>query len=100
MAIDTNVVAYCFFQRKFSTDATRILTLLTNISVPFLWKSEFRNVLSLYLRKQLLTLEEVLEIYALAEQRLTVVNVKNNTPQVLDLVNRSTCSAYDCEFVA
>lgn len=100
MVIDTNVVAYCFFQGKFSTDAIRLLALLTNASVPPLWQSEFRNVLSLYLRKQLVTLDEALEIYVLAGQRLSVVRVKDNTAQVLDLVNRSTCSAYDCEFVA
>ncbi len=100
MVVDTNVVASCFFQGKFSTDAIRLLALLTNATVPPLWQSEFRNVLSLYLRKQLITIDAALEIYALAEQRLLVVHAKNNTFQVLDLVNRSTCSAYDCEFVA
>lgn len=65
-----------------------------------LWQSEFRNVLTLYLRRQLVSIEESLEIYLLAEERLFIAQSDASAQLVLELVGRSSCSAYDCEFVA
>jgi len=99
MVLDTNVVAYCFFPGRFSEDAIKLVGLVSDAPVPPLWQSEFRNVLTLYLRKELLSIEEAVEIYSLAEERLTVIQPDKPTPRVLKLVNNSSCSAYDCEFI-
>ncbi|VAX06660.1 hypothetical protein MNBD_GAMMA26-424 [hydrothermal vent metagenome] len=99
MVLDTNVVAYCFFPGRFSEDAIKLIGLVSDAPVPSLWQSEFRNVLTLYLRKELLSIEEAVEIYSLAEERLTVIQPDKPTPRVLTLVNNSGCSAYDCEFI-
>jgi predicted nucleic acid-binding protein len=61
---------------------------------------EFRNVLSLYLRKNLLTFEEILLILQQAEALLAHNGYKVASAEVMGLVNSSNCSAYDCEFVA
>lgn len=100
MVLDTNVVAYCFFPGQFSDDAIELLANLSHAAVPALWQSEFRNVLALYLRKRLVTFEEAVEIYCLAEERLSIFHLDVGTKPVLELVNQSLCSAYDCEFVA
>jgi predicted nucleic acid-binding protein len=52
------------------------------------------------LRKKNLTLTEALEIIEFVENKLRLVEYNVNSTQVLELVNISICSAYDCEFVA
>lgn len=100
MVLDTNVVAYCFFLGRFSADAIKLLALDSDVAVPPLWQSEFRNVLTLYLRKKLVSFEEAVEMHLLAEERLSIVQSDATTQHVLKLVNNSSCSAYDCEFIA
>lgn len=100
MVVDTNVVAYCFFPGRFSDDAIKLLASISNAAVPSLWQSEFRSVLTLYLRKRLVSFEEAVEIYFLAEERLSIVQMDAAAQSVLEMVNHSSCSAYDCEFVA
>ena len=100
MVLDTNVVAYCFFPGQFSDDAIKLLAQNSDAVAPPLWQSEFRNVLALYLRKKLVSFEEAVEIYFLAKERLSIVQFDGFTLPVLSLVNNSSCSAYDCEFVA
>jgi predicted nucleic acid-binding protein len=65
-----------------------------------LWRSEFRSVLSQYLRKDLLTFEEVLIILEQAEDLLGDDEYEVPSAHVMQMVNSSSCSAYDCEFVA
>ncbi len=68
--------------------------------VPFLWKSEFRNVLTLYIRQAHLSLEDAQNIMNEAEEFLTGNEYEVNSFEVFELVSTSNCSAYDCEFVA
>lgn len=67
---------------------------------PVLWKSEFRNVLALYFRKEIYDLPTTLQIMEQAEALMTSNEFQVNSTQVLSLVKDSSCSAYDCEFVA
>jgi predicted nucleic acid-binding protein len=66
---------------------------------PSLWRSEFRNVLGLYLRQQILTLSEALIIQEEAEALMADHEFCITSVQVLTLTDGSHCSAYDCEFV-
>jgi predicted nucleic acid-binding protein len=68
--------------------------------VPFLWRSEFRNVLAYYIRKNLLSLTEATGIMREAEFQLQTKEYFVSSESVLQLVKSSKCSAYDCEFVA
>jgi predicted nucleic acid-binding protein len=65
-----------------------------------LWRSEFRNVLALYMRKKLLTLDDAHMIYSEAESLLAGAEFETSTHDILRLVESSECSAYDCEFVS
>ena len=67
---------------------------------PRLWRSEFRNVLALYLRRQVLALDEILAIMAEAETLMQGREYEVPSFRVMQLVESSDCSAYDCEFVA
>ena len=59
-----------------------------------------RNVLALYMRKGLISLEDALNLQMEAEALLRDKEHEVDTRDVLELVHRSSCSAYDCEFVA
>lgn len=71
-----------------------------NWAAPQLWRSELRNVLALYLRKQLLTFEQACQIQNQAESLVAANEYQLNSVEVLKLAAASQCSAYDCEFVA
>jgi predicted nucleic acid-binding protein len=68
--------------------------------VPLLWRSEFRNALAGAIRQNLITLGVAREIIDTAESHFITREFVVSSHSVLDLVANSTCSAYDCEFVA
>lgn len=80
--------------------ADQVMEKDTEWIAPVLWKSEFRNVLALYFRKEIYDLPTILQIMEQAEALMTPNEFQVNSTQVLSFVKDSTCSAYDCEFIA
>ncbi|RMG55656.1 MAG: PIN domain-containing protein [Gammaproteobacteria bacterium] len=97
---DTNLIAYLAMPSPYTEAAERLLLREPEWVVPVLWRSEFRNVLALYLRKGLIRFELALEIQAEMESLFRGREYEVASQDVLALVNQSECSAYDCEFVA
>ena len=97
---DTSVIAHLVLPSPHTALAERLLGADLDWIAPILWRSEMRNVLALYLRKSLVTLEEALSLQAEAEALLQDREYEVGARDVLTLVDRSPCSAYDCEFVA
>lgn len=97
---DTNVVAYLVLPSPHTALAERLFLSDPEWVAPLLWRSEMRNVLALYLRKSLVTLEQAVALQQEAEEILRGREYEIGSDEVLDLVARSPCSAYDCEFVA
>ena len=100
IVVDTNVVSYLYLTGERSQQAEQLLSLDPIWCASVLWRSEFRSVLSLYLRKGLLTLAEVLLIFEQAEELLGEHIYEMPSADIMQLVDQSDCSAYDCEFVA
>ena len=100
IVVDTNVISYLYLSGERSHQAEQLLSLDPHWCAPVLWRSEFRSVLSLYLRKNLLTLEVVLHILEQAEDLLSDNEYEVPSAQIMQIVNSSSCSAYDCEVVA
>ena len=100
IVVDTNVICYLYLSGERSHQAEKLLSSDPHWCAPVLWRSEFRSVLSRYLRKKLLTFEEVLLILEQAENLLADGEYEVPSAHVMQLVNSSGCSAYDCEFVA
>jgi predicted nucleic acid-binding protein len=69
-------------------------------SAPLLWRSELRNVLTHHLRKELLSLANAQQIMEAALRLMQGREYETASHQVLALAAGSTCSAYDCEFLA
>jgi len=97
---DTNIISYLFLPTVFSDSASRLYQSDPEWAAPVLWRSEFRNVLALYLRKKLITLAEALVVQEEAEALMLDREFTVPSVSILSLTDSSTCSAYDCEFVA
>lgn len=100
IVVDTNVLAYLLLPGP-KTELAEILRQRDHDWVaPPLWRSELRNVLSGYLRRDLLQRSAAVALMQEAEAILSAHEEPVSTELVLELVSTSQCSAYDCEFVA
>ncbi len=100
IVVDTNIISYFYFNSEFSFLAEQVFQKDSVWAVPEIWRSEFRNVLSLYLRQKIIGLKDAVQLMSLAEEHLNDNEYKINSFHVLQLANESGCSAYDCEFVS
>lgn len=100
IVIDTNIIAYLYLPTEHTKDAEELLIKEPIWSAPSLWRSEFRNVLALYMRKGIITFEQAIQIQTEAELLMDGNEYELNSIDILKLVKNSSCSAYDCEFVA
>ena len=100
IVVDTNIIAYLYISGEKSLQAEQLLTFDSLWNAPILWRSEFRSVLSQYLRKGILSLDDILIIIQQAEKLLDDNEYKISSAHIMQLINSSSCSAYDCEFVA
>jgi predicted nucleic acid-binding protein len=100
IVVDTNVVAYLFLSGANTEKARSAFLKDPEWAAPLLWRSEFRNVLALYLRKKQLSVSESLHLASEAENLMRGREYQVSSHSVLALAAGSKCSAYDCEFVA
>ena len=100
IVVDTNIIAYLFLEGDFSNQAEKLLQKDAQWATPVLWRSEFRNVLARYLRKDILSIEQCQEIILESMNLMQGREYEIASFQVLELLSSSDCSAYDCEFVA
>lgn len=100
IVVDTNIISYLFLPTPYTELVEQLYQQDTNWIAPPLWRSEFRNVLALYLRKKLISFEDALALQEQAELLLAETEMEASSSKILELVNTSQCSAYDCEFVA
>lgn len=67
---------------------------------PLLWRSEFRNIVGLAIRRKAVTIHAAQEIVRKAEASFERSEFAVSSDAVLQLVATSHCTACDCEFVA
>jgi predicted nucleic acid-binding protein len=100
IVVDTNVICYRWIASPDSAAAETALTKDPEWIAPLLWRSEFRNVLAMAIRRKTLTIEAAKEVGRRAEANFQHREVGVSSDAVLELVAMSGCTAYDCEFVA
>lgn len=100
IVVDTNVIAYLMLPGEQTQLVEQVMAKDNRWLVPPLWKSEFRNVLTLYLRQEQVTIDQARAIMTRAERLFTRSEYPVTSEAIFTLVNSSHCSAYDCEFVA
>ena len=100
IVVDTNVIAYLLIAGQHTPAARATLLRDPEWAAPLLWRSEFRNVLALYLRKKQLTVAGAVSLCSAAESLLAGREHVVSSRDVLALASESGRSAYDCEFIA
>lgn len=99
IVVDTNVIAYLLLDGDQTALSEQVMSVDPEWFAPLLWRSEMRNLLMLYVRRQVLSLSDAKKIMRAAEERIGGREFAITSDQVLDLAAASECSAYDCEFV-
>jgi predicted nucleic acid-binding protein len=97
---DANLIVYLLVRGQYTEEAEAVYRKDPQWGAPRLWRSEFRNVLVLYLRRRLIGMEEAFDAMERAEQLMGGQEFEVDSSRVLRLTAASGCSAYDCEFVA
>lgn len=100
IVVDSNILAYLYLPGDYTEAAEALLLRQPEWAAPPLWRSEFRNILTGYLRRGMLSFEQACCLQAEAEALLDGFEFEVNSCEVLQLAQDSDCSAYDCEFVA
>ncbi|MDX2000747.1 MAG: type II toxin-antitoxin system VapC family toxin [Thermoanaerobaculia bacterium] len=100
IVVDSNILAYFYLPGDFTAEAQALFERDPDWVAPVLWRSEFRNILAGYLRRGSLSFEEAVRIQAEAEDQMAGAEFAVDSLSVLGLVRNSSCTAYDCEFVA
>jgi predicted nucleic acid-binding protein len=100
IVVDTNIIAYLYLPTEYTKKAEDLLVEEPTWAAPVLWRSEFRNILALYIRKGILTFDQAVQIQTEAESLMEENEFQVNSIDILKLIQNSSCSAYDCEFVA
>jgi predicted nucleic acid-binding protein len=100
IVVDTNVICYRWLSSSNSAAAETALAKDPHWIAPLLWRSEFRNIVALAIRKRALTVHAAQEIMRKAEASFEGGEFAVSSDAVLQLVASSNCTAYDCEFVA
>ena len=98
IVVDTNVIAYFIVPGDTTQYAEAVLGKDPEWSAPKLWRSEMRNLLTLYIRNGALGLDETITHMANAERLLSGREFDVVSDEVLKLAAISGCTAYDCEF--
>lgn len=100
IVVDTNILAYLYLPGDLTAQAEQLLTQDPDWAAPALWRSEFRNILAGFMRRDSLTFDQAYALQDEAESLLSGKEYSVDSYAVLELVRKSDCSAYDCEFVA
>ena len=100
IVVDTNILAYLYLPGDFTQQAEALLAQDADWVAPTLWRSEFRNILAGFMRRGTLTFEQAYAIQRESDALLSGREYEMDSYDVLALVRKSDCSAYDGEFVA
>ena len=100
IVVDTNVIHHCWVRGQRTEVAQAVRRRDPDWHAPILWRSELRNVLTAYLRRELLSREQIVGIMDVADQALAGSEHFIADELVFDVVAGSMLTAYDAEFVA
>ena len=100
IVVDSKVLLYLYLPGQYTADAEALLERDPEWAAPVLWRSEFRNVLAGYMRRNTITFDQAFALQSEAENLLADLEFEVDSRAALELARNSDCSAYDCEFIA
>jgi predicted nucleic acid-binding protein len=100
IVVDANLIAHLTIRSEFSPLAEAVYAADAAWAAPLLWLSEYRNTLAEYIQHRGMTVESALLSLRSAEEIVGGQAFNISSEKVLELVQGSGCTAYDCEYVA
>ena len=100
IVVDTNVIHYCWVRGQNTEVAQAVRRKDPDWHAPILWRSELRNVLTAYLRRRMMSRIQIADILRTADRAFVESEHIVGDDLVLDVVESSTLTACDAEFVA
>ena len=100
IVVDTNILVYFFVDTLQSDVVARVREKDPDWHAPLLWRSEFRNAMAGYIRRDAMSIEQAVDTIQKVEGSMADKEHMVDSTAVMRLVADSTSSAYDCEFVA
>ena len=100
IVVDTNALVHLLLGGEQTEAARRAYGKDPEWAAPLLWRSEFRSVLSMLMRRKRLGFTDAIDAASEAETLMSGREWGVETRTVLELATQSGCTAYDCEFVA
>lgn len=98
--VDTNIICLRWLPTAETARADALLQRDPHWASPVLWRWEFQNALAGYVRRGSLTAAAATTICETAESAMARSEFRARPGDVFELVGQSSCTAYDCEFVA
>ncbi|MEM7391298.1 MAG: type II toxin-antitoxin system VapC family toxin, partial [Verrucomicrobiota bacterium] len=98
--VDAQLVAYLLIPGDKSSLSDAVLKKDSEWATPLLCLSELRNIITLYMRTQGMTLSQAQQTMARAERVLTPYQYAVPSDGILELTAETDLAAYDAEFVA
>src|SRR5690554_3399295 len=100
IVVDTDVIAAFWIKSARTPDALKARRKDPHWIAPVLWRSEFRSVLRQYVVAGHMSYADAVWMADKAEGTMRGNEYTVQTASVLKLVERTSHSSYDCEFVA
>ena len=100
IVVDTNILSYLLIEGDKTDLCQEVLKKDPLWSVPFLWRSEFRNVVTTCMRHANMSLDGARKRVNAAEKLLGGCEHFVSSDAILSLTSSHPVSAYDAEFVA
>lgn len=100
IVVDTNILIHFYFPSEFSEFSEKVFLKDPNWIAPILWRSEFKNVILGFYRKNIIDFNKAIEAIEKAENRMQGGEHSVSSLLVMDLAKETKCTSYDCEFVA
>jgi len=97
---DVNLVAYLLIPGEHTDQAIAVLRKDSEWTFPYLWRSEFRNILATYIQHRGMSLSDAMLLWDSAASLARHHEYEVDPQAVLKLVSRPLLTAYDAEYVA
>lgn len=99
IVVDSNIIAYLMIPSDRTKEVEKLLLKDSEWITPLLWRSEFRNILTLYMKQSQMSLVLAEQTIARAENLLSEREYGVLSSDVLALTYEKSLSAYDAEYV-
>ena len=99
IVVDTNIIAYALIKGEHTDLARKVREIDPQWRVPFLWRYEFLNILTIYVHRSGLSEKQALDIWERAVETFSVCEHSVHMSMSLKISCEYKITAYDAQFI-